>query len=52
MEEYETMYFSETIVVCDIKVSRCTELNEYMKFMSTRGQVHLLTLVQIQIQYF
>ena len=52
MEEYETMYFSETIVVCDIKVSRCTELNEYMKFMSTRGQGHSLTLVQIQIQYF
>ena len=51
-EEYETMYFSETIVVCDIKVSRCTEVNEYMKFMSTRGQGHSLTLVQIQIQYF
>ena len=23
--------FSETIVVCDIKVGRCSQLNEYMK---------------------
>ena len=25
------MHFSETIVVYDIKVGRCSELNEYMK---------------------
>ena len=25
------MYFSETIVVYDIKVGRCSQLNEYMK---------------------
>ena len=25
------MDFSETIVVCDIKVGRCSQLNEYMK---------------------
>ena len=39
-EEGKTMYFSETIVVYDKK-------------MSTKGQGHSLTLVQIsQIQYF
>ena len=44
------MFFSETIVLYDIKVRRCSQINEYMKLMSTEGQ---LTLVQIsQIQYF
>ena len=52
-EEGKTMDFSETIVVYDIKVGRCSQLNEYMKLMSTKGQVHSMTLVQIsQIQYF
>ena len=52
-EEDKTMDFSETIVVFDIKVGRCRQLNEYMKHMSTKGQGHLLTFVQIsQIQYF
>ena len=27
----KTMDFSETIVVYDIKVGRCSQLNEYMK---------------------
>ena len=46
------MDFSETIVVYDIKFGRCSQLNEYMKLISTRGQGHSLTLVQIsQIQY-
>ena len=30
-EKVKTMHFSGTIVVCDIKVSRCSKLNEYMK---------------------
>ena len=30
-ENVKTMDFSETIVVYDIKVSRCSQLNEYMK---------------------
>ena len=30
-EEGKTMDFSETIVVYDIKVGRCSKLNEYMK---------------------
>ena len=47
------MDFSEPIVVYDIKVGRCSPLNDYMKLMSTKGQGHSLTLVQIsQIQYF
>ena len=47
------MDFLETIVVYDIKVSRCSQLNEYMKVMSTKCQGYLLTLVQIaQIQCF
>ena len=50
-EKVKTMDFSETtgIVVYDIKVGRCSQLNE--SFMSTKGQGHSLTLVQItQIQ--
>ena len=44
---------TEIIVVYDIEGGRCSQLNEYMKLMSTKRQGHLLTLVQIsQIQYF
>ena len=34
--------FSEIIVVCDIKVGRCRQLNKYgtWSFMSTKGQSH------------
>ena len=50
-EKVKTMDFSETIVVYDIEVGRCSQLNE--SFMSTKGQGHSLTLVQItEIQYF
>ena len=52
-EKLKQRIFSETIVVYDIKVGRCSQLNEYMKLMSTKGQGHSLTSVQIsQIQYF
>ena len=45
------MDFSETSVVYDIKIGKGSQLNE--SFMSTKGQGHSLTLVQItQIQYF
>ena len=30
-EKVKTMDFSETVVVYDIKVGRCSQLNEYMK---------------------
>ena len=50
-EKGKTMDFSETIVVFDIEVGRCSQLNVYMKLVSTKGQGHSLTLVQIsQIQ--
>ena len=49
-EKVKTLDFSETIVVYDIKVGGYSQLNE--SFMSTRGQGHSLTLVQItQIIY-
>ena len=50
-EKVKTMDFSETIVVHDVKVGRCSQLNE--SFMRTKGKGHSLTLVQITpIQYF
>ena len=38
------MDFSETIVVCDIKVSRFSLLNEYMNYYEYQG--HSLNVVQ------
>ena len=35
-EKGKTMDFSETIVVCDIKVGRCFELNDFMNFYETQ----------------
>ena len=49
----KTMDFSETIVIYGIKIGRCSQLNVYMKLISTKGQGHSLSLVQTsQIQYF
>ena len=48
-EKGKIMDISETIVVYDVKIGRCSQLNEYMKLMSTKGQGHSLTS---QIQYF
>ena len=45
------MDFSETAVVCNIEVDRCSQLN-YMTLMSTKGQGHSLTLVQISDSVF
>ena len=42
----------KTTVFYNIKVGRCTQLNETWSCLSTRGRGHSLTLVQIsQIQY-
>ena len=51
-QKVKTKDFSETIgVYVEIKVGRCSQLKK--SFMSTKGQGHSLTLVQItQIQYF
>ena len=52
-EEGKTIKFSETIVVYNIKVGRCSQLNEYLKLMSIKGCDHSLTSVQIsQINIF
>ena len=40
------MDFSETIVICDIKVGRCAQLNEYLNFYECQGSGHSLTLDQ------
>ena len=39
-------FFSETIVVYDIKVSRCGQPNEYMNLYEYQSQGHSLTFVQ------
>ena len=36
-EKGKTMYFSETIVVFDVKVGRCSQLNEYMNLYEYQG---------------
>ena len=36
----KTMNFSETIVVCDIKVGRCSQLNEYMNLYKYVKVIH------------
>ena len=52
-EKVKTMDFSETIVVYDIKVGICSQLNEYMKLYEYQRSRYWLILVQIsQIQYF
>ena len=38
-KKVKTMDFSETIVVCDIKVGRCSQLNEYMKLRVPKVRV-------------
>ena len=47
-ENGKTLDLSETIVVFDIKVGRCSQLNVYMKLMSTKDQLTLVQLSQIQ----
>ena len=40
------MEFSETSVVYDVKVGRCSELNDYMNLYEYQSQGYSLTLVQ------
>ena len=40
----KTMEFSETIVVCDIKVDRCSQLNEYMKLYESQRSKSFIDL--------
>ena len=39
------MDFSETVVVYDIKVGRCSQLNEYMKFYEYQRSGSFIDLV-------
>ena len=39
-EEGKNIEFSDTAVVYDIEVRRCSQLNKYMKLMSIKGQGH------------
>ena len=43
-EMVKTMDFSETIVVYDIKVGRCSQLNEYMKLYEYQRSRSLIDL--------
>ena len=43
-EKVKTMDFSETIVVCDIKVGICSQLNEYMKLYEYQRSRSLIDL--------
>ena len=42
----KTMNFSETIVVYDIKIGRCSQLNQYMKFYEYQRSRSFVDLVQ------
>ena len=42
----KTIVFSETIVVYDIKVVKCSYLNETRTYINIKGQGQSLTLVQ------
>ena len=43
-EKVKTMDFSETIVVCDVKVCRCSQLNKYMKLYEYQRSRSLIDL--------
>ena len=38
------MDFSETIAVCDLKVGRCRQLIEIIRYVSIEGQGHFFTI--------
>ena len=42
----KTMYFSETIAGCDLKVGRSRKLIKFCTYVSIRGQGNFLTLAQ------
>ena len=45
-EKVKTMDFSETIVVYDVKVGRCSQLNEYLKLYEYQRSRSLIDLGQ------
>ena len=45
-EKVKTVAFSETIAACDLKVGRCRQLIDFMRYVSIKGQGHFLTLAK------
>ena len=43
-EKMKTVDFSETIGACDLKVGRCRQLIEIMRYVSIEGQGHFFTI--------
>ena len=54
----KTVDFSETIEACDLKVGKCRQLIDFIRYVSIEGQGHYLTLAQgcvhtkIQTRFF
>ena len=48
-EKVKQWIFSETIVVCDIKAGRCSQLNEYMKLYQYQRSRSFIDLGPIQL---
>ena len=40
----KTVNFSETIAACDLKVGRCRQLIEVIRYVSIEGQGHFFTI--------
>ena len=43
-EKVKTVDFSETIAACDLKVGRCRQLIEIIRYVSIEGQGHFFTI--------
>ena len=46
MGKKKTRDFSENIAACDLKVGRCRQLFEFIRYVGIEGQGHFLTLAQ------
>ena len=44
LEKVKTVDFSETNAACDLKVGRCRQLIEIIKYVSIEGQGHFFTI--------
>ena len=51
-EKVKTMDFSETIVVYNIKVGRCSQINEYMKLYGYQRSKSFIDLGAIFLNFF
>ena len=44
MGKVKTVDFSETIAACDLKIGRCRQLIEIIRYVSIEGQGHFFTI--------